>query len=353
MDWSGDRSVDYRVDLIDSDGDVIAADLPVDGGSLRGDLSAASMWGGRLSATGALPDVADLTAAFVRIVMMLDGDPHPLRWYRVTATPSTITAGVASWELEVIDPTIILARDLLVDDLAIPRGTQVDVWLRARVAGLGLRLTVDDTPDTTRTDLFFDAGTSWLEVCNKVLASAVREPLRVTRDGVMQSLDWRDPVTVGAAWRFEAGAASIIGDGLKLDPDHLAIPNRVVVQARGDGEAPPIRGVWEDRDPASPWRPDSGVDGRRRGWVTVLVRDADVTSAAAATRLAEREGRTRQVAAITLTVTHAWVPVDLGDIVELAVDDPRLDGRYQILAMDLTLDTGLVSARWARIGDLT
>ena len=352
MDWTGDRRIDFRVDLVDADGGIIVADLPVDSGQVRGDLSAASMWGGRLYATGDLPDVADLTTAYIRVTMMLDGDACPLGWFRVVATPSTITGGVAERELEIVDPTIILSRDLLVDDLAIPRGTQVDVWLRARVAGLGLRLTVDDTPDTTRTDLFFDAGTSELEVINAVLESAVREPLRVTRDGALQSLDWRDPSTVGAAWRFEAGSASIIGDGLRIDPDHLAIPNRVVVEARGDSGAPPIRGVWEDRDPVSPWRPDSGVDSRRRGWVTVLIRDADVTSATAATRMAEREGRTRQVAAITLSVSHAWVPVDLGDVVELALDDPRVDGRYRILTMDVGLDTGLVSAKWARVGGL-
>ena len=49
MDWTGDRRIDFRVDLVDADGGIIVADLPVDSGQVRGDLSAASMWVTRTS----------------------------------------------------------------------------------------------------------------------------------------------------------------------------------------------------------------------------------------------------------------------------------------------------------------
>lgn len=347
-DLTSDRSLSWTADFVDLGGEVIAEHLPITGGRLRGDLNARSLWGGQLDADGPWPtSLAELNRGFIRLGMVVNGEPFPLGWFRITADPKTKWTGGTRWRLEVIDPSIILSRDLITSDLAIPRGTAVAQWCRDRIERIapGVPVVIGDSPETTRTDLFLDVGTDELEVINTVLGAAVHDPLRALPTGALSAQPWVDPSTRGTAWDFTSGSVAIISPVFGLDTDHLAIPNRVVVEARGDStDAVPIRGLWEDHDPASPWSREA-----RGSWVTVVVRDADVTSDLAATRMAEREGRERQVAAVTLTVEHAWVPVDLGDVVSLDVGDSELDGLWQVQTQDFNLDTSLVRATWRRI----
>lgn len=347
MDWSLDRSISWTAEFVDSDGSIISDHLPITGGSLDGNLDGQSLWVGRLTAEGSWPtSPAEMSRGFIRLGMLVNDVPYPLGWFHITADPHQVRRGWHSWSLEVIDPSIILARDLIITDLVVPRGTNVAQWARARIAAIapGVPVMIADSSETTRTELFFDTGTSELELINTVLKSAAHTPIRAQPTGALSSEPWTDPADIGSAWTFESGAASILGDGFSLDTDRLAIPNRVVVEARGADGADPLRGIWEDHDPASPHSYEA-----RRSWVTVIIRDADATSAAAATRIAEQEGRERQIAAVSLEVEHAWVPINLGDVVTLDTGDATIDGRWRVHNLDIPLDTSLVRASWRRV----
>lgn len=347
MDWSLDRNLSWSAEFVDIDGSIISDHLPITGGTLSGDLDSQSLWGGRLTAEGSWPSpLAEMVRGFIRLTVFINGAPYPLGWFRITADPFVLSRGWRSWALEVIDPSIILARDLIISDLVVPRGVNVALWARDRIAAVapGVPVMIADSSETTRTELFFDTGTSELEVVNTVLQSAAHTPLRALPTGALSAQPWTDPAHKGVAWVFEAGDMSIVSDGFGLDTDRLAIPNRVVVEARGADGAPPLRGIWEDHNPESPHSYES-----RRSWVTVVIRDADVTSDAAATRIAEKEGRERQIAAVSLEVAHAWVPVNLGDVVTLDTGDPQIDGRWRVHGLDVSLGTDLVRASWRRV----
>lgn len=332
--WLGDRTVEWRVDVCDATGTPVADPLPApestDGqsqalGSLDMKLDAQSLMRGSVTT---VEDPQSLLGRFLRPVMMINGHEQQVGLFKATADPARLgLAGVR--DVEMIDASISLARNLLITPLILKAGTNATGWVRSRLALVAPSLVaaIGDSGETLRTDLFFDVGDSELEIANQVLTAANHTPLRMTLGGVLASRPWVAPSERAVAWVFDADDFdSIVLTDYMYDTDYLALPNRVLVEARGGGNAEPLTGLWEDNSPTSPW----GFDNRGQEWVTNIVKDADVTSQAALTQMARKELIDAQQAAVTLEFEHPWVPMVPGDVVEFRSESHGIAGRFEV-----------------------
>ena len=257
--------------------------------------------------------VPEMLASQIRPSVTINGIPHHLGLMRVTAAPATVSLGT-EYSLEVIDTSIALARSLAVVPVVVKAGANVASWVRARAAEAAprLRVAIDDSGETFRTDLHWDAGTPWLEILNAALTAAGYRRLHMTSSGVLRAPLWVPPAERAVAIHMEADAHdSIVLLGYEVDTDYLAIPNRCTVSARGSGSADPVQGTWSDVSPTSPW----SFGSRGNEWVDIRIDGADVTSEAAAVQRARQELIDAQQAAVTLTFECPWLPLRPGDVI--------------------------------------
>jgi len=321
------RHVEWRCHAVYPTGRVVEISGPR--GTLDWDEDSASVAGGRVSTS---VDPGDLIGARLYPVKVLNGTAYQMGEYAATAV--TPRYGISpSWQIDLIDLSVIAARTRLQSPLSLPRGSHIVSAVRRRLGALGLDIAIADASETLRVPIAWDVGTDELSVANDLLSAAGLGPVRAA--GMrLASERRRDPGSMADVWRLdEANGVQVIN--YSVDSDHLAIPNRVVGVAAGDGDTvPPLRAVAAD-ERSSRW----SWAARGGAWV-----DAEpIRSDAATQAVLEAEvwaWLRRRQSSMRVTVAHLWDPdIRIGTAGWLTSEKwPLLSGRYIVAGTSIDME---------------
>ena len=246
---------------------------------------------------------------------LLDGSTveWPMGVY-LPATPAvTVKDGVATAQVDLYDKTLVLRQDRLAEDFAYEAGTNpiAAVWDQV-IGATGTDPSnvpaIEETSETLRTALFWEAGTSRLRIVNDLLDAAGYFGVWVDGEGRFRSAPYRAPRSRPVVWEFAPGEWSIHKDGVTRTADSFNVPNRVIAVATGTGDEEALVAEAVNIDPADPYSYQS-----RGRWVTSEPLQVDATSLSVLQGHAERSLAAARQLSTTLDVDHALVPLSGND----------------------------------------
>lgn len=276
--------------------------------------------GPRLADGSPLPDLRD---GWIHATHIINGTAHPIGKFRALGRPRHLSRTGDTYSLSAADPTCLLDRAGLRSRVTYAAGTPIAETVRALVTLYtpSVIAIIGDTDETLREHLTFDAGTSVLEVCNKLLAAAAYTRLAPRVDGTLWSARWSPASQRPVVMSFGPGMASHLPD-VDLEDDAFTRPTEVIARTRGGQDAEPIIGRWPDVTPPEP--------------ITEVI-DVDATTVEAATLLARQRYEEAQQVTRWTTITGPWQPIAPGEVARFA--NPRRD-------LDLLAELQQLRTRW-------
>ena len=302
----GPRVEGWRLDAITPDGEHIAT-LPLIRDSGRHDwaMDKANPLGMTCRIGGVMPDgspLPDLRGVWLRGTYRCNGAEHILGTWVLARRPRKLTRYDATLTLTGVDPTAVLSRTRLRQTIAYPAGTPIAETAQGLIATYApsLRAAVGDTDETLPTSLGFDAGTTVLDVCNKLLEVAVYRPLSPDRLGNVLAERWAaydQRPTVGTFGRDDYSLR--FQPEVDADDNELGRPDQIIARGKGGQDAAPVEAMW----------PEYAIPDAITETIT-----GDYADAAAAALAARRRWSEAQARSLTAPLTGPWQPVEPGDI---------------------------------------
>lgn len=321
--------------------------------SLSGSVNADVRWGGRLRWSGiAQPDWSQYLVHPWYIVAGAEGveESFPLCPPCYVKAPATVYSDDVpqSVDLQLYDISYKLAqREKAANAVGYPAGITPTTELVARLVAAGVpRWSVTPSAAITTAALNYDQGSSEMKVCNGLLGVVGYWSLHTDPYGAVIGEPYLNPSKRSEAYRFAAGATSIIGAGRTVTKDDFSVPNRLSGSTRSTDAVPSVTAtvILDSIYPSSPY-----AFANRGYWVDAEpMRDQDATDVTVLTTRLSAALLGQATAASSQTVTHAWLPeVTLGSLVAHDTDTTR---RYTVQKMDVTCELGLqVSAEWREV----
>lgn len=311
---------EWRLDLVERTGEHVATlDMLQDSGSDTWQAGRATPHSMSCQ-LGTKPPM--LRGRLLRATYTAAGQAYPLGVWLPRPTREHHTDTGTVWSLTGLDQTHRLAQAALRRPVSFPMGTPIAEAVRSLVAAHapGLAVSIEDTDDTLRTPMTFDAGkTVALTVANKLLEAAGHTPLRPRANGTLWSsrLVPASERAVAMEWRDGLDAAPFEPE-LELPGEMVDVPNEVIAIAPGGGTNPGLVGYWSD--PAAI---------ERYGRLSLTI-DIEATSQLAADRQARQRGLQPVAEASEATITGPWQPIDGGEIAELVWSERGIRRRAEI-----------------------
>lgn len=209
-------------------------------------------------------------------------------------------------EVQLLDRVTIVLQQRAPTAVSCEAGVTVTAAVRSQLSAVGMPLVaITDSPESLRTAMSWEAGTSRLTIINDLLAAIGYAPLWADRLGQLRAESYLPPEKRPEVWRFDSGGPLVVSREIEDDLDLHAIPNRLVVRTEGtDQVAGLVSAPATDEDPESPLSYPS-----RGRWIDAEVETVEATSQAVLDRLAVERLRIAQRATIRQTIHHMSVPV--------------------------------------------
>lgn len=241
----------------------------------------------------------------------------------------------AKIEIDLHDKLLILDQDKTAEAYTANSGELVTTLIRQLLLNAGqTSLNMDESTDILRSNMTWDAGTSWLSIINDVLDAAGYFSLGVDGYGTYQAMKYVEPAQRGVDRAFLDNAESIYDDELGHDEDLFDVPNRVVAISTADGETEALVAVHSDT-----------TSGRfsipTRGRVIVHVEEGVETTSLSALRThAQRRLIELQQVTSSFDVNHAVVPLNLNGLVQLRNQQHNIDAYAVVQSFTFSTEVG-------------
>ncbi|QWW20124.1 hypothetical protein I6B53_03235 [Schaalia sp. 19OD2882] len=309
-DLTGHRVAGFTVTLLDADEQEKGLLDGVTGGDVT--LSAAT----RLRASGTLQvdevgQQIDWGTDRVRIDYEANGQAWPIGVFLLSAPTQSFEDGMVSRRVELLGKLAVIDQDATVSTLSLASGTRVTDAVRQILAEAGeTRMAVTDSPETLKSQMVWDPGTSKLTVINDLLDAIGYWALSPDGAGVLQVRPYVRPAARPQSWTFAEGEQAVHSAKWDLEQDLADVPNRVVLVGQGSDDKPALVGVASNEDPDSPF----GFPARGR-WVTRTETGVEASSQEVIDSLARRRLIDASTPVATIRMTHMPLPLSPNDLV--------------------------------------
>lgn len=239
-------------------------------------------------------------------------------------------------EIELYDKLLILSQDLVEVSYEVLAGTNVTKEVTDIILSTGeTNISIAPSDDTVKAAMVFEAGTSKLQIINKLLDSINYFSLWCDGYGQFRAEKYEAPQKRPLSpYALREGENSVYLEDFTDSEDNFNIPNRIIVVARSDADEEPFTAFAENRDDASPY----SYQNRGR-WITMLETDVEAANMQRLNEIAQRKLNNVSSVARTFEVSHALLPFDLNEIVRFVNDSNGIDVdcTVQKISFDLTL----------------
>lgn len=254
---------------------------------------------------------------------------YPLGVYLPSAdkAPRTATGGLL--DIEFYDKTIILKQDKLAKSKSFAKNSKITDGVQWIFTSIGeTKYAIDPSTKKLTKNLFFAAGTSKLEIMQKLLDALGYFAIFVDGEGVYQCRTYRLPPQRPVVYEFKEGDRSIHSAEWDLDRDGFEVPNRVVTRPLSTTSK--RSGLAEDK--TSRW----GFNARGR-WITLLEENVDETTQAKLDAKAKSLLAANQDVHDKVTLKHAFLPVSMNDVVKF--NSQGYSGNFAFRSQTVTLQS--------------
>ena len=235
--------------------------------------------------------------------------------YVATAPQEQWADGKRSWSIEVFDVNQDLDRRKITDTLQLLAGANVATAIATLLADAGETLTaITDNGETLRTTQTWPAGTSYLEIINKLATKTGGYfSLSVDLDGRFTLAPYVRPQARATRHEFLDGNTSIHSGKFTVERN-VDIPEQIIAVTAGTDTTAALVG----------YAPDAGT------YAYADTVDTDSTSQAEATAYAFQVYYARRAKRTTLTINHAPMPLAPSDVIRFRSTAAGLDGKFVV-----------------------
>lgn len=261
--------------------------------------------------------------------------------------------------VELYDGLLFPHQDAIDRPLSVPKGANAVEVARQQLRACGIpAVLIAFTPSdkTLRSAITFDVGTTRLSVINTLLDAADYFGLHCDPNGVYTAKPYVRPKDRPIAHIFRADVNAIFSADVVVDDDTYSVPNKVIATTQLDGAEEMLYAVASINDESSPfhvsklgrWRVDV-LSNVQLALEAELAPHGATEAAKDAARLARKREAQRQLQARadrrladmgsigrTITVKHAWVPLDINDAVWF--DHAGVTGLFVVTNQSIPVD---------------
>lgn len=267
-----------------------------------------------------------------------NGDTHQavLGTFLVEVTEPTYDMDTISGECDLLSVLHIAASRKFKKTTILGRGGYCVERARELIESCGLRVSASDSYRMLNSNMVFEADTTYLEAANKLLDAAGFDKCRpdVYGNVLMQ------PKATGAlqpAWTFKDGDKSIMKSEVPISESATNAPNSYGVTYDGGTYTAWAIATNNDKESAlsipckgyeiSDCEDVSDIEAENSADAVTELKDL------AQRRLVEKSGNVESV-----TLTHPWLPLDVGDAIRLEYKAANINWDGQIASMNLDFD---------------
>jgi hypothetical protein len=344
-DLTSHRAAHWRLDLLTSDGAPMGVLDGSEGGGLEWTANASVKGAGALTVAdigGAIRDtegnVVDLLNVRIRPVYVLDAVTE---WPRSVFIPSMARA---RWSdegrvraLDLHDKSIVLAQDRIDAPFTVDAGDNVIEIVREIILGAGEEPgALTDSDETVTNARTFKTGTSKLTIVNTLLDSAAYLALYVSMAGQFVAEPYVTPSARPLAWTF-SGEEAVYTPDFEDAEDIYEVPNKVIRQTAGSGDAEGLIAVATNTNPDSPY------SYARRGNRWIVNEDAaepvEATSQEALDIIAQRDLVSASGFTASRDINHAPLPdITVNAATQLIHEPSGINARHVVTKTSLVIE---------------
>ena len=328
MRWGASRTDSleyYKVSWPDF-GEMERLECFEDGGKL--DLSL----GTTLKVSGQLPyiDLPDLGNSLVRIyATMTDEDGEVYRTPLATMLPTSPNKDLSlkgtSGDVDLYSVLYLLQARKTRDVLTVPKGQNIIGYVTYLITSVGLPFLVNkESAATLNNDRTYDALTSYLEIINDLLDVAGFSSANVDGMGNVLISQYVSPSRLASSMTLRSGQYAVFAPTISYELDMFEVPNAYTCVYSSAESERPLSETVENRNPASslsiPARGyivDDGETISELGGIEEDDPDFETKARALLHDTAERRLMDASSKVESITITHLWVPFELGDNVTI------------------------------------
>lgn len=321
----GHRQESWRWDILTLDGAPAGTLDGVEDASLEWSTGNTIRGGGSLSWAGTPEQEPDWSRVMLQPWYTAKTDGGEVTWPRGVFIPAAPvqahTDGGSTASVELYDKLLILDQDKVQQTYTVPAGANIVDAVRWLIASAGQpRMAIEDSTQTTRSAMVWEAGTSKLAIVNDLLDSINYFALWCDGYGVYQGRPYQAPADRPVERVFVDDDESIYAPEFTHDLDLFSVPNKVIEIGRGDGETAALTSTATNEDPASPY------SFQRRGrWIVHVDQDVEAANQATLDGIARRRLAELTQTASVVAFEHAHVPLELNDVLRFQRRDRGLD----------------------------
>lgn len=340
--WSDHRREAWRYDILNLKDKFVGNLDGVESGSFEFNVNKTIRSDGSItwvSAPGAeSPEWTQLRIQPWYLILNADGavlSETPLGVFIPSFPSRSLSATESIIEVGLHDKLLILDQDKTQEAYTAHSGTMVTTLIRSLLLEAGqTALSMDESSEIIRTNMTWDAGTSWLRITNDVLEAAGYFSLSVDGFGTYQARKYVPPSQRGVERAFIDNDESIYSDEIGHDEDIFSVPNRVIAVSTADGENEAMVAVAEDNSGGRfsiPFR-DRVIAETEEG--------VEATSQNVLNQYARRRLSEMQQVTSSYEISHAYVPLDLNDLVRLHNEPHGVDVYGVVQSFTISTETG-------------
>lgn len=276
----------------------------------------------------------DWYADRLRITAIVNGEAWPLGVWIPTAPGQDWTGRHRGWDVELHDKLTILDQVTVTETYTLAAGVYAIDAAVALIHDAGeTNLAVTESSATLTAARTWEAGTSYLTICNDLLSSAGYHTLYMDGWGQYLIRPYKAPHLRPVVETFEDGATCIYHPEFVIEQDIFEVPNRVVAVSAGTEDEAGLSATAENVNPDSPY----SYSGRGDRWVTKVYTGVEATDQAALQTYADAQLVSLSSPALSTVLSIAPIPVALLDAVRFRSTVAGVDDLFVVDKIDFNL----------------
>lgn len=321
-----------RFEALTLTGDTIGSIERITGGSVTVDSSRS------VEATGSITvphddGAVDWANILIQPWRTVDGTEWPIGAFVAVQSGHTWSGTGASADIQIMDRTWLLQRAIRGDSYALAVGATVRDAVVSLIEWVGLTWhALPDAMGTVQTDITWKPGTTVLAIINQLLSWHGWRRLSCDGWGRFVVRPATGPAATPVAHQFISGERFSYTPRWERTHDTSEIPNAVELTTQGSGNDPGLRATAEN------WAATDPLSLANRSRVT-FHDDVEAETQSALQDQADRVLAEKRMEEVTVTVSHPWRDLAVGDGVRFVNDHANIDAKFIIQRMTLPLDT--------------
>ncbi len=253
----------------------------------------------------------------------------------IPSRPSTDYSGaVATGTLDCYSLLKILEDTALEEPLTIEAESNPVGEATRLIARAGLPCIADESTTLLSTSHSYDAGTSYLKVCNDLVTIAGFTTLGIDASGAVRLVRAKEPSQLTPVYILRDDVDNVIfSPQVAHDLDIFEVPNKVIAIKSNAKDSTPLIAVAVNDDPLSIYSTVS------RGRVVAKVSDAENQAGLAA--IASRVLIEKSSTVESIDLSHPYLPYNIGDALRLVYTKHELDFTGVAVSKTLELKRGM------------